>query len=276
MDEGLAARTARALSGNLHTHADKLAGQGKLFVRDRLELLLDTDSFVEDALLANAAADDLPADGVVTGVGLGRGPPGVRGGQRSHREGGVVGRSHRREDRAGHRARPAPRAPDVLAGRLGWCPHHGPGRAVPRPPGGGTDLLQPGAVVRPGAADLLPVRSERGGRGLHPVLLRHRDHGGGERLHVPRLAPHGGDGHRGADHARGDGRRADARHRVGLRRQPRRRRRRRHRAGQGRARLPPADVAGGAAGLRGDTSGANAERRDGARRSTPRATTCTP
>ena len=75
MDEGLAARTARALSGNLHTHADKLAGQGKLFVRDRLELLLDTDSFVEDALLANAAADDLPADGVVTGVGSVEGRP---------------------------------------------------------------------------------------------------------------------------------------------------------------------------------------------------------
>ena len=69
MDEGLASRTARALSGNLHSHADKLAGQGKLFVRDRLELLLDSGSFVEDALLANVAADDLPADGVVTGVG---------------------------------------------------------------------------------------------------------------------------------------------------------------------------------------------------------------
>ena len=69
MDEGLASRTARALSGNLHSHADKLAGQGKLFVRDRLDLLLDSDSFVEDALLANAAADDLPADGVVTGIG---------------------------------------------------------------------------------------------------------------------------------------------------------------------------------------------------------------
>ena len=38
-------------------------------MRDRLALLLDDGSFVEDALLANAAADDLPADGVVTGVG---------------------------------------------------------------------------------------------------------------------------------------------------------------------------------------------------------------
>jgi acetyl-CoA carboxylase carboxyltransferase component len=57
------------LQGNLASGAAKLADQHKLFVRDRLSLLLDTDSFVEDGLLANAAAGDLPADGVVTGVG---------------------------------------------------------------------------------------------------------------------------------------------------------------------------------------------------------------
>src|SRR5688500_17823547 len=69
MDPDLSARHERALAGNLHKEAEKLAGQGKLFVRDRLALLLDDGSFVEDALLANAAADDLPADGVVTGIG---------------------------------------------------------------------------------------------------------------------------------------------------------------------------------------------------------------
>ena len=36
-------------------------------MRDRLDLLLDPGSFVEDGLLANAPAADLPADGVVTG-----------------------------------------------------------------------------------------------------------------------------------------------------------------------------------------------------------------
>ncbi len=65
----LAAATERARAGNLAKGADKLAAQNKLFVRDRLDLLLDPGSFVEDALLANAAATDLPADGVVTGVG---------------------------------------------------------------------------------------------------------------------------------------------------------------------------------------------------------------
>ena len=50
--------------------------QNKLFVRDRLALLLDSaDDFVEDGLLVNALAGDLPADGVVTGVGQVDGRP---------------------------------------------------------------------------------------------------------------------------------------------------------------------------------------------------------
>ena len=54
--EDVAAAAERALEGNLHKEAEKLARQGKLFVRDRLALLLDEGSFVEDALLANASA----------------------------------------------------------------------------------------------------------------------------------------------------------------------------------------------------------------------------
>ncbi len=71
----LARAAERARQGNLATGAEKLAGQRKLFVRDRLALLLDPDSFAEDGLLANAAAGDLPADGVVTGVGRVDGRP---------------------------------------------------------------------------------------------------------------------------------------------------------------------------------------------------------
>lgn len=66
----VAAAAERAQAGNLAKVGDKLERQNKLFVRDRLGLLLDPGTFVEDALLANAAADDLPADGVVTGTGL--------------------------------------------------------------------------------------------------------------------------------------------------------------------------------------------------------------
>jgi len=60
---------ARALRGNLEKSRDKLASKKQLFVRERLELLFDNGSFVEDGLLANMLATDLPADGVVTGVG---------------------------------------------------------------------------------------------------------------------------------------------------------------------------------------------------------------
>ncbi len=67
--ERLAEYAERARQGNLAKGADKLAEQHKLFVRDRLARLLDDGSFVEDGLLANALAGDLPADGVVTGVG---------------------------------------------------------------------------------------------------------------------------------------------------------------------------------------------------------------
>ncbi|PZS31790.1 MAG: carboxylase, partial [Pseudonocardiales bacterium] len=42
--------------------------KGKLFVRERIDLLVDGGSFVEDGLLANVLAGDLPADGVVTGT----------------------------------------------------------------------------------------------------------------------------------------------------------------------------------------------------------------
>lgn len=60
---------ARSRQSNLAQHGDKLARQNKLYVRDRISLLCDADSFVEDGLFANVLADGLGADGVVTGVG---------------------------------------------------------------------------------------------------------------------------------------------------------------------------------------------------------------
>ncbi len=42
--------------------------KGKLFARERVALLVDEGSFVEDGLYANVLAGDLPADGVVTGT----------------------------------------------------------------------------------------------------------------------------------------------------------------------------------------------------------------
>jgi methylmalonyl-CoA decarboxylase subunit alpha len=74
-DPRIADASNRALAGNVVRDNGKLERQNKLFVRDRLALLLDEDSFVEDGLLANATSADLPADGVVTGVGRIEGRP---------------------------------------------------------------------------------------------------------------------------------------------------------------------------------------------------------
>src|SRR5438094_8075417 len=58
----------KALKGGTR-YLPKLREQHKLTARERLALLLDEGSFVEDGLFANVIADELPADGVVTGLG---------------------------------------------------------------------------------------------------------------------------------------------------------------------------------------------------------------
>jgi methylmalonyl-CoA decarboxylase subunit alpha len=65
----------RALSGGPERHHEKSAQQGKLPVRERVALLLDEDSFSEEALLANWEEEGLGADGVVTGLGRVEGRP---------------------------------------------------------------------------------------------------------------------------------------------------------------------------------------------------------
>jgi acetyl-CoA carboxylase carboxyltransferase component len=60
---------AAALAGGPERHHAKTAEQGKLPVRERVERLLDPESFSEEAMLANWDADGLGADGVVTGLG---------------------------------------------------------------------------------------------------------------------------------------------------------------------------------------------------------------
>jgi len=57
--------------------AAKLAGQNKLYVRERIDLLFDEGSFVEDGRYANSREKGLPADGVVTGRGLVFGRPAI-------------------------------------------------------------------------------------------------------------------------------------------------------------------------------------------------------
>ena len=67
--------TDRALAGGPERHHEKALEQDKLPVRERVRLLLDDDSFSEEALLANWKEDGLGADGVVTGIGAIGGRP---------------------------------------------------------------------------------------------------------------------------------------------------------------------------------------------------------
>ncbi len=54
--------------GGAPKYHEAAAARGKMFARDRIGLLADEGTFTEDGRYANAAAGDLPADGVITGT----------------------------------------------------------------------------------------------------------------------------------------------------------------------------------------------------------------
>jgi acetyl-CoA carboxylase carboxyltransferase component len=66
--EALEQLRKRVIAGGAEKYHAANAGKGKLFARERIAMLVDDGSFVEDGLYANATADGLPADGVVTGI----------------------------------------------------------------------------------------------------------------------------------------------------------------------------------------------------------------
>lgn len=65
----------RSLGGGAQRYHEANARRGKLFARERIARLVDKGSFVEDGLYANALADGLAADGVVTGTATVDGRP---------------------------------------------------------------------------------------------------------------------------------------------------------------------------------------------------------
>ncbi|MFA8439039.1 acyl-CoA carboxylase subunit beta [Pueribacillus sp. YX66] len=62
-------RIKKIKKGGAEIYHEKNAEKGKLFVRERLELLFDENIEIEDAFFANCMEDGLPGDGVVTGIG---------------------------------------------------------------------------------------------------------------------------------------------------------------------------------------------------------------
>ena len=71
------AQSDKAKRGGAPKYHESNAAAGKLFCRERIALLCDDGGkdFAEDGLFANATAPDLPADGVVTGIGRVHGRP---------------------------------------------------------------------------------------------------------------------------------------------------------------------------------------------------------
>ena len=69
LDRALAARRVQIHEGGKPKYHEQAKQRGKLFVRERLARLLDDGLEVEDGRWANVLAGDLPADGVVTGIG---------------------------------------------------------------------------------------------------------------------------------------------------------------------------------------------------------------
>jgi acetyl-CoA carboxylase carboxyltransferase component len=97
--ERLHVAKARAEHGGAKKYHEKNSAEGKLFCRERLRLLFDEQAeFVEDGLLANQQASDLPADGVVTGIGRVLGRPVAVMANDSTVKAGSWGGAHRRKD----------------------------------------------------------------------------------------------------------------------------------------------------------------------------------
>jgi len=68
-DDKLLKKRAEVEKGGAEKYHAKNKETGKLFVRERIRLLLDEGSFVEDAKLANNLDPELPSDGVIIGLG---------------------------------------------------------------------------------------------------------------------------------------------------------------------------------------------------------------
>lgn len=75
LDAELITRRAAIKSGGDAKYHERNAAKHKLFVRERLELLFDNGLLLEDGQWANLLAGNLPADGVVTGIGKMHGRP---------------------------------------------------------------------------------------------------------------------------------------------------------------------------------------------------------
>ena len=195
--ESVETRAARIRRGGPERYHEKAAESGKLFARERLLRLFDGDPLREDGLFANAGDEQFPADGVITGIGEIERRRVCFMANDSTTKAGSLGPAHRREDH------PHPGDGGAPALAHGLSDRQRPALASPTRSRCSRGGAAPGRIfwMQTRLSGMVPQiclllgPSRRWGR-VHPGLLRHRGHGGGQRLHVPGLAAHGADGHR--------------------------------------------------------------------------------
>ena len=104
-DEELAQVRKRVLAGGAERYHEANAAKGKLFARERIALLVDEGSFVEDgAATPTCWPTGCPPTAWSPAAATHRRPPGLPDGQRLHGQGRLLGRPHGREDHPDHRA----------------------------------------------------------------------------------------------------------------------------------------------------------------------------
>ena len=200
-------RMDRAKLGNAAQNQEKLKSKNQLFVRERIQLLLDKDTFSEDGLLANSEAKDLPADGVVTGVGRVDGRHVVVVANDSTVKAGSWG---------ARTVEKIIRATEVALRHelpIFWLIDSAD---VPRPSWRWQNFRQSSPIVRKGSTDLLSVWALRGRWRVHSFFLRRCFYGGRKRIYVSRLATHGRGGNRRESDSGRDGGCTHAHFGVGL------------------------------------------------------------
>ena len=209
----------RAHGGGAPKYHQKLAEQGKLFVRERLRLLLDAaEGSPRTGCWRARSAGDLPADGVVTGVGTSTaGPSCVMANDSTVKAGSWGARTVEKIIRIIELAR-RHEHPDRLPGRLGRRADHRPGRTVPGPARRGrrsstTRSRRPARCPRSAACSARAPRAARTSprSATSCSWSRATPRCTWARRAWPR-------GHRRAGDARGDGRGADALRGLRLRR----------------------------------------------------------
>ncbi|MFQ3319528.1 MAG: acetyl-CoA carboxylase carboxyltransferase component, partial [Natronomonas sp.] len=68
-EEAIREEIEDVLSGGPERGFDKIEDLGKVFVRDRLDLIFDTIEYEDGTFARNGDDDELPADGLITGIG---------------------------------------------------------------------------------------------------------------------------------------------------------------------------------------------------------------